>query len=267
MKRIVGVAVSLLMLFAMLSGMTVSAQELSLLVQEKSSRTSMEGDFAYDGSGALCVTASSDAGATVAINIEQTINLNGTRYVHLVVDATAPFNIALKVSNGSHDVYPQLAGPSWYERFQETAPAMGEGVKAGNYALVLDLWEYMNYNAQSLGTDGYAYIRSVHVFVKDAGAVTVKQLKLTDAPTFTHEGQPITTAVPLEAVTTAPHAETDATQPPSTDATVPVYPVAPEGDYDLGRLPPTVIVLLVGAVLLIGATIALTVIKKKKKKK
>ncbi len=266
MKRIIGLAAAILLCIGMLSSLAVSAQVLPLLVPEKTALTSTEGSYAYDDNGALHVIAPSDNGATVAVDIEQTVKVHNTRYVHLVVEATAAFNIALKVDNGTHDVYPQLAGPSWYEQFQETAPAMGEGVNAGSYAVVLDLANYAQYNAQSLGTDGYAFIRSLHVFVKGAGEVTVKQMTLTEAATFTYDGQPITTAAPFEAITTAPHAETDSTQPPESDDTTPTYAAAPEGDYNLGRVPPIVIVLLIGGVLLIGSMIALNVLKKKKKK-
>lgn len=266
MKRLFGFAVSVVMLAVTVCCVSVSAASVTLLAPENTTLTSLEGSFAYDDSSALRVTAPSDAGATVAMDYEKSVNLHTARYVHLAVEATAPFNIALKMNNGSYDVYPQLAGPSWYEQFQETAPAMGEGVKAGKYVLVLDLYNYMEYNAQGLGEDGNAYLRSIHVFVKGAGDVLVRRLDLSDTPTFTLDGQPITTAVPQEVVTTAPHVSTESTQPTSLDVTAPIYPVVPDGDYSLGRLSPTVIIVLASAVVLVAATVALTVIKKKKKK-
>ncbi len=266
MKRFISLCLCVCVLMALCGTLTASAAPLSLLIPEKTNRTAIEGDFTYTADGALQLTASSDAGTTVAVDIDQTVNLNGMRYVHLAVESTVPFNIAMKVSNGQNDVYPQLAGPSWYEHFQQTAPAVGEGVKAGTYVMVLDLQHYMQYNSLGFGNDGYAYIRSVHIFAKGVGTVTVKQLSLSEAATFTFEGQPVTMPAPQEVITTAPHttgtANSNATDG-TTHATMPSF--TPQVDYAAGHVSPTVIGILVAGAVLIGAAVTLTVMKKKKK--
>ncbi len=257
MKRVLSV-----LLIAVLSGVlwipTSAMSSLVLTVPEQTSLTSSGGAFSYAETGELNLTATDPNGASVAIEFNNTINMNNMQYVHLSVTSDVPFNVALKVRSDAYDVYPQITGPSWYEHFQADAPGMSEGVQAGSYTVVLNLKNYIEYNQLPVGGDGYVFVRSIHVMAKGEGSLTVHHLAVSDTPAFAANDTGATAAPTKAPVTSAPH-QTGVTTTPTQTTAVTTAPTAEDpGSVDVpgGSVPGGVIAAMIAAVLLIGGMIA-----------
>ncbi len=158
--------------------------ERSLLLPDATRLTSTNGSFSYTADGVLVLESLSEDGATVAIMYNQFTNIQTLRYLQLSLEATCPFNIALKISGEERNIHPQLAGPSWYEAFQESAPGDGEGVASGIHTMSQDIIYYAQYNDLSLPDDGYVTLKSVFITLKGAGRITLEHLKLSSEPDF-----------------------------------------------------------------------------------
>ncbi len=267
MKRLLSILFGTLMLTALWAMPTAAMASLVLLVPDQTTLTSVGGEFAYGENGTLTVTAPDSNGASIAIEFNNTINLNSMPYVHLSVTSDVPFNVALKVRSNAYDVYPQITGPSWYEHFQEEAPGMNEGVKAGEYTVVLNLKNYIDYNQLGVGGEGYVFVRSIHVLAKGQGQVTVHHLAVSDTPAFAANQQGATAAPTVTAVTTAP-TDPNATVPTTvptemTTATAPTTAFEP-GSVDIpgGSIPKGVVAAMIAAVVLIGGMVAIPKLKK-----
>ncbi|MBQ3093578.1 MAG: hypothetical protein IJC52_00250 [Clostridia bacterium] len=183
-----------------------------LLPAEEADMSSVAGEASIIEKGALHLTAATAEGASVAVEVNETIHVDTVRYLQLSLRSTAPFNIALKMSGAQYDLFPQTAGPSWYEAFQDTAPGEGEGVKAGEYTVSLDIAHYIKYNGIQLSQNGYATIKTVHIALRGAGEMTVDHLAVSDMGSFRSPnglfGMTATTKAPI--TTAAPNKETTA---------------------------------------------------------
>ena len=185
MKRIAAVWLTLC-LFMLLPMQTVSAAvKRDLLDADRTLLISDGGSFSYTDSGVLVLESTSADGVTVAITSDVLMNLGNMRYLQMSLDADCAFNIALRVSGTDHDFYPQLTGPSWYEAFQDTPPAEGEGVSDGGvFTLSQDVVHYAAYNELPLSEDSYATVKSVMISLKGVGKLTLEHLALSDTPDF-----------------------------------------------------------------------------------
>lgn len=162
------------------------------------------GDCVYTPDGALQLTSADDGGVSVSIAVNKTVNIHTTKYLQLAIETNAPFNVALKLSGDEYDIYPQTAGPSWYEVFQEKAPTDGAGVKSGSYAVSLDLKNYVDYNDLEITPDGFMTLKTVFITIDGAGAAVVRHLALSDVAEFaTASGQKGEAAATKVAITTA----------------------------------------------------------------
>jgi len=267
MKRVIAVLVCAVCLFAWMGLQATAMSSLVLLVPDRTTQTSYTGTFAYLEDGSLAVTSADANGSSVAIEFNNTVNLNNMPYVHLAVSSDVPFNVALKVRSDAYDVYPQITGPSWYEQFQAEAPGMNEGVAPGVYTVVLNLKNYIEYNQLPVGGEGYVYIRSIHVMAKGMGTVTVHHLAVSDMPAFAANQQGATAPPTKTPITTAPYSTHASTAPTATETTATVATVPTmedEGSVDIpgGTVPTGVVLAMVAAVLLIGSMIAMPVLKK-----
>ena len=65
------------------------------------------------------MVSSDEEGVSVSFSVDKIVNVNTTHYLQLDIETTASFNLALKFSGDEYDIYPQTAGPSWYEVFQD----------------------------------------------------------------------------------------------------------------------------------------------------
>ncbi|MBE6763739.1 MAG: hypothetical protein E7553_05220 [Ruminococcaceae bacterium] len=251
-------ALGLAMLISLMMTLTVSASPHPLLVEKSTRLTSQTGAFAYTPEGTLNVTASDSGGAVVAIDLNRTVNLLETPFLQLSLHSTVPFNIALKLDDGTKEMYPQTAAPAWYEGFQQHTPAAGEGVDAGQYTLSLSIPAYADYNDLPIPENGVVTLESVFVILKDVGGVTVEHLMLSEHGSFlTAFGKTGKTAFCPIAVTTAPKG--------AIPTTAPTYDAGGVTRYQSERFPGGVIVLLIlSAAVLAGMTVYS--IRKKQKK-
>ena len=268
MKRLLSILFAVLMLVPLWAVPTAAMASIVLLVPDQTTLTSLGGEFAYAENGALSVVSPDANGASIAIEFNNTINMNSMPYVHLSVTSDVPFNVALKVRSNAYDVYPQITGPSWYEFFQAEAPGMNEGVQAGEYTVVLNLKNYIEYNQLPVGGEGYVYVRSIHVMAKGQGTVTVHHLAVSDTPAFAANNQGATAAPTKTAVTTAPPDPnaTAATTLPTEMTTQTAPTTAPEAssvDIPGGSIPKGVVAAMVAAVVLIGGMLAVPKLKKR----
>lgn len=218
----------------------------------------------YTAEGALSVTAS-EAGATVAIEFSQEIDLETMRYLQLSLNAQVPFNLALKLSGEEYDLYPQTKGPSWYEAFQGKAPTVDEGVAAGDYTMSLDVRHYADYNGLALREDGTATLKSVYLTLYAPGTVTVSHLKLGESAVFTTaDGKSGTAATTVAPITT----HSDVTKLPTKYAYYDGGDIAAIDDTIRREedSPAPMITMIVVGVLLVVAMILLTVLKKRRER-
>ncbi len=156
-----------------------------LLDVQNTTLISDSGAFTYTENGVLVLESTSEEGATVAISLDLLMSLGNMRYLQMSLSSDSAFNIALRISGAGRDFYPQLTGPSWYEAFQETAPAEGEGVSDGGvFTLSQDIVHYAAYNEMALSEDSYATIKSVFISIKGVGKLTIEHLMLSDTPDF-----------------------------------------------------------------------------------
>lgn len=259
MKKCWMAAVSLLLILCV-SVLTVAAETtLPLLKEDTTYLTKRDGAFSYAPQNVLIVQAPTEAGTTAAIDIKTSVNVKETPFLQLSVSSAAPFNIALKLRNGDFAVFPQLAGPSWYEAFQEQVPPDGGGVNAGRYTCSLNIESYLRYNDLGVPEDGIVTIETVFVMLKGAGELTLEHLALSDAGEFqTALGTVGTTAYSPAAVTTATHGTARPTQPTYDAGGVTRYQST---DSSLGM-----IVIMVAAGVAVGVMIVLTALRARKSK-
>ena len=211
-KRIVCLATAC-MLFLALMMPTAADTSFWLLPAEEADMSSVSGEADIIEKGALHLKADTAEGAMLAVEINETIHVDTVRYLQLSISSTAPFNIALKMSGAQYDLFPQTAGPSWYEVFQNTPPGEGDGVKAGDYTVSLDVAHYIKYNGIELSQNGYATLKTVHIALRGAGEMTVNHLAISDMGSFRSPnglfGMTATTKSPI--TTAAVHTETTET--------------------------------------------------------
>lgn len=254
MKR--PVILPMLLLLCLLLPLTVSAADTTLLLPEHTCLTSQTGVYAYTPEGALMLSASDNKGATAAIELGLPVDIHQTRYVQLSLTSDVPFNIAFKLSGGEHDIFPQTAGPSWYEAFQSYAPADGGGCDPGTFTLSLDVAAYAAYNGLSIPESGQVTLQTVYVMLKGTGGLTLEHLVLSDHGDFqTALGKTGMTAYSPVAITTDTKGNPYTTQPTYDAGGVTLY----RGD----RSPVGVIVLLVVAAALVAGTVLMTTKKRK----
>jgi len=218
----------------------------------------------YTAEGALSVTAT-EAGATVAVEFSQEIDLETMRYLQLSVNAQVPFNLALKLSGAEYDLYPQIKGPSWYEAFQGRAPSADEGVAAGEYTMSLDVRHYADYNGLALREDGTTTLKSVYLTLYAPGTVTVSHLKLGESASFTTaDGKSGTAATTVAPITT----HSDTTKLPTKYAYYDGGDIAAIDDTIRREetSPAPMIAMITVGVLLVAAMILLTVLKKRRER-
>ncbi len=259
MKKCWMAAVSLLLMLSV-SVLTVAAETtLPLLKEDTTYLTKRDGAFSYAPQNVLIVQAPTEAGTTAAIDIKTPVNVKETPFLQLSVSSAAPFNIALKLQNGDFAVFPQLAGPSWYEAFQEQVPPDGGGVNAGHYTCSLNIESYLRYNDLGVPEDGVVTIETVFIMLKGAGELTVEHLALSDVGEFqTAFGTVGTTAYSPAAVTTATHGTARPTQP--------TYDAGGVTRYQSDDSPIGMIVIMVAAGVAVGAMIVLTILRARKSK-
>lgn len=229
----------------------VSAAEQSLLLQEQTRLTSKNGTVGYSPEGALMLTAADTAGATAAIDLNRQINVYETPFVQLSLTSSAPFNIALKLHNGTQDIFPQTAAPAWYEGFQEQAPAAGEGVNAGEYTLSLSIPAYAEYNDMIIPEDGVLTLKTVYVMLRSAGGITLEHLAVSEhgefLTSFGKTGQTARLPIPI---TTA--------EKGTIPTTVPTYDAGGVMRYRSDRVPVGGVVLLAVAALSVAGMIVVS---------
>jgi len=185
MKRIVALIVCVCTLAMVLCLHASAMVRRDLLDAERTALISDSGSFTYTEDGVLVLESTSEDGATVVIPLDLLMNLGNMRYLQMSLSSDCAFNIALRVSGTGRDFYPQLTGPSWYEAFQETAPAEGDGVSEGGvFTLSQDIVHYAAYNEMPLSEDSYATVKSVFISVKGIGKLTLEHLMLSDSPDF-----------------------------------------------------------------------------------
>ncbi len=212
------IAMALTVLLCVLCTVSVSAAGQSLLSVDQTRLTSETGMFAYTPEGALTVTASDAGGVTAAIDLNMTVNVYETPFIQLSLTSTAAFNVALKLGTAEGDIFPQTAGPAWYEGFQKHAPAAGGGVDAGSYTLSLSIPAYAEYNELAIPKDGVVTLKTVFVMLKGEGGLTLEHLTLSEHGEFqTAFGKTGQTAYSPIAITTAAKGQIPTT-PPSYDA-------------------------------------------------
>ena len=200
--------------FLMACPLSVLAADMPLLNEELTRLTTSTGEVSYTPEGALTLLAADDSGASAAIDPDMPVSIYETPFVQLSITSSAPFNLAFKLSGGEYTIFPQTAGPSWYEAFQEEPPADGKGVAAGSYTFSLDLRTYIRYNDLSVPEDGKVTLETVFVKLQGAGALTIEHLLLSNNGEFqTSLGKTGATAYQPIAITTAAPVPTRPTQP------------------------------------------------------
>ncbi|MBQ4618097.1 MAG: hypothetical protein IJB27_06980 [Clostridia bacterium] len=246
-----------MMLGALCLAMPASAAAEHVLLNEES--TTFLSGGSYTENGALALQSGGNP-VTAVIEWDEEINLNTTRYLQLSVVSSAPFNVALKLDGDPYDAYPQLTGPSWYEAFQDTAPASGEGVAHGSYVLSLDMKNYMEYNGLVVPKNGKMTLLGVYITMYGQGELTVSHLKLSDTAAFVTAdgkgGTAATTLVPIIKHTQASRA-TSPYQGGSYDAGTP-------GGYSPEADAAGVVWFILLGVAAVGAVVVLTVVKKRR---
>ncbi len=262
MKRIVMVIVCMC-LFSLLLCPTASAMvRRDLLDAERTALVSDSGSFTYTEDGVLVLESTSEEGATVALPFDLLMNLGNMRYLQMSLSSDCAFNIALRVSGNGRDFYPQLTGPSWYEAFQDTAPAEGEGVSDGGvFTLSQDVLHYAAYNEMPLSEDSYATVKAVFISVKGVGKLTVEHLMLSDTPDFMTMSNHIGTLA--EEVPLLPEYSLDFLGEGETDEHV--VPTLPDGDgmheeQEWETIRP---ILWIAGVTLVVTVIAVIIVRKK----
>lgn len=246
---------SAVVVLCLLGCVRVGAAQHLLLNEEQTRITSQEGTFAYTPEGALMLTTPDGNGVTAAIDINVQVNVYETPFLQLSLTSTAPFNIALKMNDGSQDFFPQTAAPAWYEGFQSQPPVAGEGVNAGSYTMSLSIPAYAEYNEITIPKDGTLTLKTVYVMLHSAGGMTLEHLALSEQGEFltAFEKVGITAVCPIP-ITTADKAIIPTTPP--------TYDAGGVTRYFHDGVPSGVVTLLIAAVLTITATI---VIAKRKK--
>ena len=239
------------------TALSVSAApiEKSLLIPDKTASPSADAAFSYAESGTLTVTASAQTGGSVAVTMDQLLNVKNVRYLQVAVRATAPFNIALKVGGTEKDIYPQLAGPSWYEAFVGTRDGNEAYIPSGEYVVSLDLIQYVEYNGLSIDTNGYVQLKTVFLMLGGAGTLTVERLMMSNTADFSLTNGQTGAAAPTLPMLEEIH-DTEVTQA-GERFEQPAFILEPENQALV------IVLVLVGAAVLIVALAVAAVVKMK----
>lgn len=177
------------------------AIERSLIIPDKTASPQSDALFSYSEQGALTVTAESEFGGAVAVQLSQLLHVKNMRYLQVSLHSTAPFNIALKMGGTERDIYPQLAGPSWYEALCGTRPDNATSVPAGQYTVSLDLIHYFEYNGLTIDKNGFVDLKTVLIMLEGAGTLKIDRLLLSNTQEFTMpDGQVVAPAPTLPAL-------------------------------------------------------------------
>ncbi len=142
------------------------------------------GNYVYNN-GTLTVNGTSDNGYSIKMNIGKDINPTDFRKLLVDVTSTAPFNIAVELTNGNGDARMNVAS-EFYDTFGfETAP---EALPAGTWAPVMNLAGYYEWNGGAVTS---STIKSVTITVVGKGTLTMKafQASRKDTVQYVQDGK------------------------------------------------------------------------------
>ncbi|MGN0171830.1 MAG: hypothetical protein ACI39E_03480 [Acutalibacteraceae bacterium] len=258
MKKVLGLVLTAAMLLTMLfavSGLSVfAADNVNLIDKDLVKEGSAEGragSYEVLDNGGLKLTATGEKGYGVSMKLDKEFTVADLPYLQLDVQSTGRFNIALNVETKSGTGWPQLAA-DWFNIFQETQPAEGQGINATTYHGALSMDGYFTYdNNANMPADGKSTIISVSIALYEPGELTLNWLQLSSAEEFTVSGGTDVTTASGSDATTAPAATTAAA------ATTTAVSNAKTGEDT------TLFVMMAAAMVVAGAVVLVTLRSKK----
>lgn len=141
------------------------------------------GNYNYND-GTLTMNATDAEGYSLKMNVNGTIDPTAMSQLLMDVNATAPFNVSVELTNGNGDATMELRNEYFNAFDLTTAP---EALPAGSWNVAMYLLGYYEWNGGAV-TD--STIKSVTVTLLGEGTLTMKALQAagTDSVTYVKDG-------------------------------------------------------------------------------
>jgi len=149
------------------------------MMKDDVTQLSGEGNYVYDN-GVLTMNATSTDGYSIKMNIGDTINPTEMANLLMDVTATAPFNVAVELTNGNGDATMHLKN-EFFNNFDLTA--VPEALPAGNWNVVMYLLGYYEWNGGAVTS---STVKSVTVTLTGKGTLTMKALQASSQNTVNY---------------------------------------------------------------------------------
>ncbi|MBQ3094796.1 MAG: dockerin type I repeat-containing protein, partial [Clostridia bacterium] len=155
------------------------------LMNSEIEQLSGAGSYAYDN-GTLTMQANDAGGYSVKMNVNETVNPTDMTKLLMDVNATAPFNVTLELTNANGDATVSLKNEYFNVFNMDSGTA--EALPAGAWNVVMNLLGYYEWNGGAVTS---STIKSVTFSLEGEGTLTLKALQASrnDTPVYVQDGQ------------------------------------------------------------------------------
>ncbi len=149
------------------------------LMTDNVTQLSGVGDYVYDN-GVLTMNATADEGYSLKMNVNGTINPSDMPKLLMDLNATAPFNVTVELTNGNGAANMEFRNEYFNVFGLDAAPT---ALPSGAWNVVMNLGGYYEWNGGAIDSSD---IKSVTITLTGKGTLTMKALQASRLETVTY---------------------------------------------------------------------------------